>query len=171
MIYQTMIVGNMARHRHYRSKEAILTDCVDTFAGQIFAELTLGDFPPLGDLRAELLLIGQTTLRLARDHAQLRTLLRNEGMRNEALANRMSQINTRFQHQCSRWLRRTLGEDRPDAEDAQELSLLVFGPLLYYMLEQDIGQFAFGIAERNMLEGWASFWSEQLETRRDATAG
>ena len=66
-------------YRHYVSKEAILTDCVDTFVEQILEELSLNDFPPLGQLRAELLLIGQTTLRLARDHRQIRTLLRNEG--------------------------------------------------------------------------------------------
>ncbi|MFQ5528402.1 MAG: hypothetical protein ACE5GX_19375 [Thermoanaerobaculia bacterium] len=137
---------------------------MDTFVEQVFADLSWDDFLPLKDVRAELLPVGQSILRLARDHRPIRVLLRNEGSRNSALARRMPQLNTRFHQRCLLWLRRTIGEDLIDEENARVLSLLVFGPLLYYMLELDIRQRAFDLPDRDMLQGWANFWAEKLRT-------
>lgn len=137
---------------------------MDTFVEQVFADLSWDDFLPLKDVRAELLPVGQSILRLARDHRPIRVLLRNERSRNSALARRMPQLNTRFHQRCLLWLRRTIGEDLIDEENARVLSLLVFGPLLYYMLELDIRQRAFDLPDRDMLQGWANFWAEKLRT-------
>ena len=157
-------------YRHYASKEEVFKDCIETFVEEVFAELSFSDMLPLGDVRAELLIIGRTLLRLATRHRKIRVLLRSEGRRYPQVASRMAEINRRFGEQSlTPWLETTYGPYVHAGESLESLALMIFGPVLYYMLESDLDQHAFGLTEEVLLTSWADFWAAELSRRLEST--
>ena len=153
-------------YRHYASKEEVFSDCVATFVAETFEELTLSEFLPLGNIRAELLIIGQTLLKLGKKHRKIRTLVRNEATRRPEVAAKAGEINDRFKKDTLMpWLRTTLAPTKPKAKELESLAYFIFAPILHYMTEQDRNQRAFGLEQTGMLSAWADFWAAELERR------
>ena len=112
-------------YRHYASKDEVFADCIETFADWVFTELSLLNLSPLGDVRAELLVIGRTILDLGRKQKKLRVLLRTEGPRHQGLAAKVEAINRRFSDgNLVPWLLETLDGRDPGTGSLESLAFL-----------------------------------------------
>ena len=101
------------------------------------------------------------------DHAAqfrvLRLLLLREAHKVPELEDVMQSANLKLARQdIVPWTEHALKRAGKD-EDATSFSLLVFGPVLTYLISLDRDRPAFGLDQDVMLESWASYWAGQLQ--------
>ena len=83
-------------YRHYPTKMSILESIVDESETTIFDEFKTDLLLPLGDVRAELLLIARMILHIGEKYRPLRILLRSEGQSLPDFSRRLKAINSRL---------------------------------------------------------------------------
>lgn len=156
-------------YRHFASKDELLGEIVDREVIETPSELGFEGLLPLGDTRAELVLLGRAYLRATERQAPLADL-RSETQRLPAVLERVSQANWRLLALGCRWL-----AEKPAAAGLNEKALrawvlVVMGGWLFYLTKKVDGMLGGAIDEEATLEAWAGHWAAVLD-RKDGFAG
>ena len=150
-------------YRHFKSKDAVLFEGLEAMAAEMVAEVRLEDVLQRPDVRAELIFIATSLLDHAAQFRVLRLLLLREAHKVPELEDVMQSANLKLARQdIVPWTEHALKRAGKD-EDATSFSLLVFGPVLTYLISLDRDRPAFGLDQDVMLESWASYWAGQLQ--------
>ena len=144
----------------------MLIQAVRSMADQMVAEIRLKEIVSLKSTRAELLVIARTLMRHAELHRPLRLILQREGHTLPALRAAARHANSRLaSFDVVPWIRHTLRRSGVKVRDPRELGLLIFGPVLLYIISVDRGDPAFGLTSDKFLDTWADHWMEWFERR------
>ena len=150
-------------YRHFKSKNAVLFEGLEAMAAEMVAEVRLEDVLQRPDVRAELIFIATSLLDHAAQFRVLRLLLLREAHKVPELEDVMQSANLKLARQdIVPWTEHALKRAGKD-EDATSFLLLVFGPVLTYLISLDRDRPAFGLDQDVMLESWASYWAGQLQ--------
>lgn len=153
-------------YRHYKSKQEIFDDCVAALSADIAAEFDFSHIFPLRDLRAELLALGRTIMGFAEKRRTLRMFMRRAAQHDARRLDALQAVNRRFYDDTLiSWLERTLKENGRENMPARETAALIFGPILYHMLQRDIGSAPFDLSDDALIESWADFWAQILTAK------
>ncbi len=151
-------------YRHFASKEEILVQAVNRMAEEMIADIRLEQIVALKSPRAELFTIARALMQHAATYRPLRLILQREGYKLPALRRAARRANERLGTQdVVPWIEDVLRRSGVAKRDARELGLLMFGPVLLYILSLDRGDPAFGLKDDGFLDGWADRWAGWLE--------
>jgi AcrR family transcriptional regulator len=147
-------------YRHFKSKEDVLFRAFERMAAEMIAEISVNEVISLKAPRAELILIARSLLRHADTHRPLRLLIQTEGRRNPALRRAARQANAKLAAlDVVPWVEHALRRSAASRRNARELALIIFGPIIAYLLTVDRGDPAFGLKNDAFLERWADHWA------------
>jgi len=147
-------------YRHFASKERVLVEAVRAMADEMIAGIRAEDIVALKSIRAELIVIARAILSHAQTYRPLRLILQREGHRVPALRAVARQANAKLASQdVVPWIEDALRRSRIRSANPRELGLLIFGPVLLYMISVDRGDPAFGLGDEKFLERWADHWA------------
>ena len=152
-------------YRHYSSKQAVFDECLESFVDILGDEFDLQSVMLHNDTRAELIFIAQTMIRLAEQYRKFRKLIRQNSGQKAELLDKLNQTNDWFfNRNLVRWLSGNLAAtERKDAPAT--MAALIFGPILYYLLQRDINAFSYGVEENEFLTSWADHWAGILAVK------
>lgn len=151
-------------YRHFKSKEDVLVAAIERFAAQIVSEIRLEEIVSLRSPRAELLTIAHALIRHAETLRPLRLILQHEGHSLPALRRAARRANARLgTDDLVPWLENALRRSERKIEKIRELGLIIFAPVVLYILSVDRGDPAFGLKDDGFLDAWADHWSSWLE--------
>jgi AcrR family transcriptional regulator len=152
-------------YRHFSSKEEVLVQAVRRISDEMIEELRLEDVVALKKPRAELMMIAKALIRHTDTHRPLRVILQREAHRLPALRDAARQANARLAAMdVVPWLEHALRRAGRTTHNAREIGLIVFGPVLVYILGLDRGDAAFGLKDDAFLETWAEHWAAWFES-------
>jgi AcrR family transcriptional regulator len=155
-------------YRHFQSKDDVLVQAVERMAGEMIADLRLDHVVALKSPRAELLVIAHALLRHAEAYRPFRLFLQREGHRLPALRRAARRANARLAAMdVVPWVENVLARSGRVKVDARELGLVIFGPVLLYLVSVDRGDPAFGLKDEKFLEVWAHHWALWLAGDRE----
>ena len=150
-------------YRHFKSKQAILREVVDSTEIDIFAQFNKQLILPLGDLRAEILMIGRMILHIGEQCRPLRLILRSEVKNFPELLDKMKGINARLPNEyLIPWLKKSLKDTCFEGTSPDEMLQIVFGSVFYYMISLDIEPEPYGVKQDRFLQSWADTWTTNL---------
>jgi AcrR family transcriptional regulator len=153
-------------YRHFSSKEQVLVQAVRRMAAEVVAEIRLDEIVSLKSTRAELLVIARALIHHAELNRPLRLILQREGHKLLALRMAARHANARLASvDVLPWIRHAVRRCHPPVRDARDLGLMIFGPILLYIISIDRGDPAFGVGLERFLETWADLWSDWLTQR------
>jgi AcrR family transcriptional regulator len=153
-------------YRHFKSKEAVLIESVGKMAREMIAEVRLEEILEAGGVEAQLGFIAERMLAHAAEYRVLRLLLQGEAHKLPALRAAMQKANTTLARQdIVPWTAHAL-KRAGRKDDATAFALLVFGPVLLYLISLDRGQPAFGLSKEAALGAWAKHWAAVLKPKR-----
>ena len=153
-------------YRHFKSKDDVLVQAIEQTAKQMIAELNLADIVSLKSPRAELLVIARGLIRHAETFRPLRLLIQREGHKLPALRRAARRANAQLAAMdVVPWVENVLQRSKAVKTNARELALIMFGPVVLYLLSNDRADPAFGVKDEKYLEHWADHWSAWLENR------
>jgi AcrR family transcriptional regulator len=151
-------------YRHFASKEEILVQAVNRMAEEMIADIRLEQIVALKSPRAELFTIARALMQHAATYRPLRLILQREGYKLPALRRAARRANERLGTQdVVPWIEDVLRRSGVAKRDARELGLLMFGPVLLYILSLDRGDPAFGLKDDGFLDGGADRGAGWLE--------
>jgi AcrR family transcriptional regulator len=151
-------------YRHFSSKEDVLIQALRRTADTMVAEIRLEEIVSLKSPRAELLVIARAIMRHAEAYRPLRLILQREGHKLPALRTAARHANARLASlDVVPWIKHALRRSGAKARDPRELGLLIFGPVLLYIISVDRGDPAFGLPDERFLDMWADHWAEWLK--------
>lgn len=147
-------------YRHFKSKEQLLLEIFDRVV-ETPKSLALSSLMPLGDARAELLLIARSYIGLNKGKERLTALLLNEAERVPALKKKLQHANETLFEELKNWVSKKPAAEGMDDEALSALTLTIFGGLLYYLIRKDkIGKLR--KLEEPFLDFWATYWARAL---------
>ena len=150
-------------YRHFKSKDEVLIQAIDRMAEEMIADIRLEDVISLKSPRAELLVIARSLLRHAEVYRPLRLLLQREGHKHPGLRRAARRANARLAAMdVVPWVENVLQRSKAPKNDARELALIMFGPVVLHLISIDRGDPAFGLKDESFLERWADHWGNWL---------
>ena len=152
-------------YRHFSSKEDVLVRAIEGMAAEIAADIRIEDLIRLKAPRAELLLIARALIRHAELYRPLRLLVQREGYKLSAVKTAARRANAKLGTiDVVPWVENSTARFGIDVRDAAALALVIFGPVVTYILGIDRADPAFGVADaEDFLDLWAAHWSDWLE--------
>jgi AcrR family transcriptional regulator len=154
-------------YRHFSSKEEVLVEALRRMAGEMVAEIQLKEVISLKSVRAELLVMARAMMRHAEQYRPLRLILQREGNELPVLHNAARRANARLASQdLLPWVRHALRRSGMAVRKLGERSLLIFGPVLFYIFSVDRGDPAFGVRAERFLDLWADHWTDWFRQDR-----
>lgn len=152
-------------YRHFSSKEDVLVQAVRRMANEMVAEINLQEIVSLKSPRAELLVMARALMRHAATYRSLRLILQREGHKLPALRAAARHANAKLARlDVLPWIRQALRRSGATAGDPREIGLLIFGPVLLYIISVDRGDPAFGLRDEGFLDTWADHWAKWLKS-------
>src|ERR1700732_1144556 len=125
-------------YRHFSSKEEVLVQALRRTADEMVAEIRLEEIVSLKAPRAELLVIARALIRHAEAYRPLRLILQREGHKLPALRTAARLANARLANlDVVPWIKHAVRRSAVKAQDARELGLVMFGPVLLYIISVD----------------------------------
>jgi AcrR family transcriptional regulator len=152
-------------YRHFSSKEDVLVGALESMAEEMVADIRMEEVIRLNAPRAELLLIARTLIRHAERHRPVRLLVQREGYKLKAVKAAARHANARLAAiDVVPWIENVASRFGIEVHSAAELALVVFGPVVTYIIGIDRADPVFGVAAADdFLDGWATHWSAWLE--------
>jgi AcrR family transcriptional regulator len=151
-------------YRHFASKEAVLVAAIEEMADEMVAGLRLEDVIRLNAPRAELLLIARALIAHAERHRALRLLVQREGAKLAPVRAAARRANAKLAAiDVLPWIENVTARFRLRGSNTRELALMIFGPVVTYIVGLDKSDPAFGVAKDGFLDGWAEHWSTWFE--------
>lgn len=154
-------------YRHFGSKDELLREAVERMSAEMLGELRLEDIVVLRDPRAELLVIARAMLRHAEKHRPFRLLIQREAHLLPVLRRAAKQANARLAAlDVVPWVADMLRRAHIHGHDPRQLALIIFGPIVLYLLSVDRGDPAFQLRDERFLEPWAQHWADWFAALR-----
>jgi len=151
-------------YRHFKSKEELLYEMLESYFQEIDEELTFRHVFPLGDTKSELLLIGRTILNHAERHRDLRNVLLRGARYIPKINELLSSINQQGAYaEIVPWLKQKLGTKRCKALDTDAFAVVVFAPVFYTLRNIDQKEEPLGVDRERVLNTWANQWAPILD--------
>jgi AcrR family transcriptional regulator len=151
-------------YRHFDSKEEVLVTAIEAMAEEMVAGIRLEEVVRLNAPRAELLLIAGALTRHAERHRPLRLLVQREGTKLGAVKSAARRANAKLAAiDVVPWVENVSARYGVKLQDPRELALVIFGPIITYIVGLDRDDPAFGIADDHFLNLWATHWSAWFE--------
>jgi AcrR family transcriptional regulator len=151
-------------YRHFSSKEDVLIQALRRMADEMVAGLRLEDVVSLKSPRAELLVIARALMHHAETYRPLRLILQREGHKLPALRVAARRANARLASMdVLPWIEDVLRRSDAKGHNPREIGLLIFGPVLLYIISLDRADPAFGLRNDGFLDVWADHWSLWLQ--------
>jgi AcrR family transcriptional regulator len=148
-------------YRHFPSKVDLAVEIGETSIIETRRDLGL-DVLPLGDTRAELVLIAKGYLRAAERQAPLAGLI-FEVRQLPRIQDLEKRVSEDLLEALMGWLKdKPLAQNKTDVE-LTALILTVFGGWLFFLSKRGSG-IAPELTDERMLSGWADFWTHILDT-------
>jgi AcrR family transcriptional regulator len=162
-----------ALYKHFPSKEALLRAVFESYPGMeaLDEHVTLLD---LGDLRAEIVLIGRVGLDELRRERDLIRVVMKEGERFPEVAEIFKgRVVQRSHRLAARWIRERLPRHGGHAEDPEALGSVIVDALVGYVVEELLfGPAAGGGDDERFLAAWVqtthALMSSTIDVRSDA---
>lgn len=152
-------------YRHFSSKEEVLVKGLRRMSDEMIEELHIEDVAALGNPRAELLMIAKSLIKHAEVYRPLRVILQREAHTLPILQDAARQANAHLAAMdVVPWLEHALRRAGRTTHNVREIGLIVFGPVLVYILAIDRGDAAFGLKDETFLEAWAEHWAAWFES-------
>jgi AcrR family transcriptional regulator len=153
-------------YRHFASKEDVLVRSVESMATEMISAIRMADVVLLKAPRAELLVIARALLRHAEFYRPVRLLIQREGHKLPALRAAARRANAKLAAlDVVPWVENVLARSGASAKcdtKARELGLIIFGPVLTYLVSLDRADPAFQLADDGFLDAWADHWAAWL---------
>lgn len=157
-------------YRHFASKEDVLVEAIAGMADEMVADIAMDDVAALNAPRAELLLIARALIRHAERHRPLRLVVQREASKAPAVKAAARRANAKLAAlDVVPWIENIAKRFAIKVESAPELALLIFGPVVTYIVGRDRADPAFGVATERFLEPWATHWSTWIEQQSART--
>lgn len=151
-------------YRHFKAKEDLLVEALQRYVDETTRELQFSNIMPLGDTRAELILIGRTTLMSAERHLDLRKIIRREGRHIKRVGDIIHSVARQDAFsEILPWLENKIAETGFVTDDVKALAINVFGPVFFVLYAQDQNDEPLGVAREPFLTSWATLWASILE--------
>jgi len=152
-------------YKHFRSKEEVLDAGIDLQVSEIEAIRPVLEMLPLGDVRAELTLVGRWALQLLADEQPLMKIVQKDGDQfPELVAEVHERIIMRGQRDAAGLIGRMLAGAGIDGNGAAALGAVALGSLVGYRVEEAM----FGprpVGAEEFLETWVDIWTVYAERR------
>ena len=160
-----------ALYNHFPSKEAVLEAAFERHVRELEAVHSAIEMMPLGDLRAELTLLGRWGLHMLRQERDLRRIVITEGDRFPALKERYREsVVDRSYAEGLKFVRLTIEDGGRQGSDAEAVTALMTTALLGYQLEHDVfDRPPLGVGEERFLEAFVEAGLALAESRREET--
>ena len=152
-------------YRHFESKAAILAAVLDENIIETPKNIGVEDLLPLGDTRAELVLLARAYLRINERNRQLARIVEREVDRNAQLRARLTQANADLLESLSTWLGTKPAAAGADADKLQALTGIVFGGWLFVLSKHLQRTLPDDFDLDDYLSLWATLWATQLESK------
>ena len=151
-------------YRHFKTKEDLLVEALELHIEEVEEDLAFTRVLPLGDTRAELLLIGRTILQAAEKHRDLRKIIRREGRHIRQIRQMASSIAQQdgFKDLLP-WVKDKLGRSGAGDQDPRVTAVNVFGPVFFILFLEEQGDQPLHLSREEFLSGWADQWAHVLE--------
>lgn len=147
-------------YRHYPGKVDLAVDIGQSSIIETREDLGL-DLLPLGDTRAELVLIAKGYSRTGERQAALADLI-FEVRHIEEIRELERRVSEELLSELTDWLgSKPYAADLPDT-DLQALAFTIFGGLLFFLSKRGSG-IAPDLTEERMVDSWADFWTGILD--------
>jgi AcrR family transcriptional regulator len=146
-----------ALYKHFPSKEAVLEAAMQRHTEGIDRIDEILGMLPLGDLHAELRLLGRYALHeIAAEQQILRIIMKEGDQFPELRAEFFSRFVRRGYAQAREWTRRTLERHEVEADDLDAMVMAIFGAIVHYPLMSTLfGEQALAVDEDRFVEAWA----------------
>lgn len=152
-------------YRHFKAKEDLLVEALERHVEEVQGELKFSAVLPLGDTRAELILIGRTILLSAERHKDLRKIIRREARHIKQVSEIVHAIAQQDAFvEILPWLEQKSEATGFVCDDIKALAINVFGPVFFVLYAQDQGDEPLGVGRETFLMSWATQWAAILET-------
>jgi len=151
-------------YRHFASKEEVVIEALRRAAEEMIAEVRLDEVLSLKAPRAELLVIARALIRHAETYRPVRLILQQEARKLPALRRAAQSANKRLATlDVVPWVKNVLHRSGAATTKVRELTLLIFGPVLFYIYSLDRADPAFGVETEKFLATWADHWADWFE--------
>ena len=146
-----------ALYKHFPSKEAVLEAAMQRHTEGIDRIDELLRMLPLGDLHAELRLLGRYALHeIAAEQQILRIIMKEGDQFPELRAEFFGRFVRRGYGQAREWTRQTLGRHGVEVDDLDATVMAIFGAIVHYPLMATLfGEQALAVDEDRFVEAWA----------------
>lgn len=155
-------------YRHFPSKEAVFEACLDRWISEVTSFPSAVDSVlPLGDLRAELLVIARGSLEILGRQRDLFRLLARDAVEFPNLVARVrDQLVAAGYEQMAAWFRSKLRAAGAPTTDASALGAVALASLAHYRQDEALyGVPPGGVAEAAFVEAWVDSWHATLLAR------
>jgi AcrR family transcriptional regulator len=144
-------------YKHFASKEAVLEAAVDRQVSQVTGARAIADLLPLGDLRAETVLVFRYLFAEIARYEAITALIEKESASVPALGQRFwDEIAEPGYQLGAQLLDRQLNKDGPGGWDAQALAVLLIGATVNFRRAQwTFGQLALDVDEERLIQAIA----------------
>jgi AcrR family transcriptional regulator len=141
-------------YKHFASKEAVLEAAVDRQVSQVTGARAIIDLLPLGDLRAETVLVFRYLFAEIARYEAITALIEKESASVPALGQRFwDEIAEPGYHLGAQLLDRQLNKDGPGGWDAEALAVLLIGATVNFRRAQwTFGQLALDVEEERLIQ-------------------
>jgi AcrR family transcriptional regulator len=143
-----------ALYKHFASKEAVLEAAVDRQVSQVTGARAIVDLLPLGDLRAETVLVFRYLFAEIARYKEITALIEKESASVPALGQRFwDEIAEPGYQLGAQLLDRQLNKDGPGGWDAEALAVLLIGAIVNFRRAQwTFGQLALNVDEERLIQ-------------------
>lgn len=149
-------------YRHFDSKEALIVAIAREDIIEREEELGFDAFLPLGDTRAELLLIARAYLRANERQRKYFNLIQ-EVRKIPALARFEETANAQMVDVLKKWVAQKPAAKQLRGAALGAFTLTVFGGLGFYLTKRLQGIKLPGVSDDAMIERWADYWAPALD--------
>jgi len=157
-------------YRHFESKEALLVAIAREEIIEREDEFEFDIFAPLGDTRAELIMIARVYLHANKRQRKYYDLIQEARMI-PAIAEFEAAANSDMLDVLKKWLRGKPAARAMRGAELTRFALLVFGGLGFYLTKRLQGIAISGVGDDAMAEHWADYWAGILDTPRKKRRG
>ena len=156
-------------YKHFASKEAVLEAAVDRQVSQVTGARAIVDLLPLGDLRAETILVFRYLFAEIARYEAITALIEKEGASVPALGQRFWDELAEPGYQLgAQLLDRQLNKDGPGGWDAEALAVLLIGATVNFRRAQwTFGQLALEVDEERLIQVMARVLQTLATASRD----
>jgi AcrR family transcriptional regulator len=153
-------------YRHFESKEGVLAAGIERHVTEIEAMHTAMDMMPLGDLRAELMLIARWALaELGREQDLMRIVFRDGDQVPELVELFSERIVNRGYSEAAAVIGRIFADAGTMDRNPKAVAAIALGSLVHYRVEETMfGSPPAGVEEEEFVETWVEVWARVAES-------